>query len=126
MGTLTRRTTREVSLGGKEIPPGAMLIVAIASGLDLLALAGIAGALCWAGYSLAYVVGELQEGAGLIDRALVLNPNLARAWNLSGWVRIYLGQSEVAIEHLARAMRLCTRTTASLASSASTRKPSAG
>ncbi len=63
-------------------------------------------ALCWAGYSLAQVVGEFEEGAGLIDRALVLNPNLARAWNLSGWVRIWLGEPETAIEHLARAMRL--------------------
>src|SRR5690242_17714611 len=48
-------------------------------------------ALCWAGYSLAYVVGELHDGAAFIDRALQLNPNLARAWNLSGWVRIWLG-----------------------------------
>jgi TolB-like protein len=63
-------------------------------------------ALCWAGFSLAYVAGELEEGSGLIDRALALNPNLARAWNLSGWVRIWLGESELAIEHLARAMRL--------------------
>ena len=63
-------------------------------------------ALCWAGYSLACVVRELDEGIALIDRALVLNPNLARAWNLSGWVRIWLGQPEIAIEHLARAMRL--------------------
>ncbi|SEC69255.1 adenylate cyclase [Rhizobiales bacterium GAS188] len=63
-------------------------------------------ALCWAGYSLAYVVGELDYGAALIDRALQFNPNLARAWNLSGWVRIWLGEPEVAIEHLTRAMRL--------------------
>jgi tetratricopeptide (TPR) repeat protein len=37
---------------------------------------------------------------------LALNPNLARSWNLSGWVRISLNQPEIAIEHLARAMRL--------------------
>jgi adenylate cyclase len=63
-------------------------------------------ALCWAGYSLAYVVGELDYGVILIDRALQFNPNLARAWGLSGWVRIYAGQPEIAIGHLARAMRL--------------------
>jgi TolB-like protein/class 3 adenylate cyclase/Tfp pilus assembly protein PilF len=62
--------------------------------------------LCWAGYSLASVVGELKEGAALIDRALILNTNLARSWNLSGWVRIWLNQPEIAIEHFARAMRL--------------------
>jgi TolB-like protein/class 3 adenylate cyclase len=62
--------------------------------------------LCWAGFSLAVVVGELKEGAALIDRALVFNPNHARSWNLSGWVRISLDQPEIAIEHFARAMRL--------------------
>jgi tetratricopeptide (TPR) repeat protein len=37
---------------------------------------------------------------------LVLNPNLAASWNASGWVRMYLGESAKAIEHLERAMRL--------------------
>ena len=41
-----------------------------------------------------------------IDRALVLNPNLATAWHFGGWVRIYLGMPSTAIEHLAHAMRL--------------------
>jgi TolB-like protein/Tfp pilus assembly protein PilF len=62
--------------------------------------------LSWAGFSLAMVVGELNEGAELIDRALAFNPNLAQSWNLSGWVRLWLNQPELAIEHLARAMRL--------------------
>jgi TolB-like protein/class 3 adenylate cyclase/Tfp pilus assembly protein PilF len=62
--------------------------------------------LSWAGFSLAANNGELENGASLLDRALALNPNLARSWNLSGWVRIMLGQPELAIEHLARAMRL--------------------
>jgi TolB-like protein/class 3 adenylate cyclase/Tfp pilus assembly protein PilF len=62
--------------------------------------------LCYAGCSLAYVVGELDEGAALIDRALLLNPNLVRAWNLSGWVQVWLGNPETAIEHLERAVRL--------------------
>jgi adenylate cyclase len=63
-------------------------------------------ALCCAGYSLAYVVQQLDDGAAFIEQALALNPNLARAWNFSGWVRIWLGDPEIAIEHLARAMRL--------------------
>jgi adenylate cyclase len=63
-------------------------------------------ALCCAGYALAYVVQELDDGVAFIDQALALNPNLARAWNFSGWVRIWLGDPEIAIEHLARAMRL--------------------
>ena len=63
-------------------------------------------ALCAAGMALAYVVGDLDEGAALIDRALSLNPNLAWAWLFSGWVRVWLGQPEVAIEHETKAMRL--------------------
>jgi tetratricopeptide (TPR) repeat protein len=41
-----------------------------------------------------------------VDRALVLNPNLAGAWYASGWVRVHRGEPEIAIEHFARAMRL--------------------
>src|SRR5205814_3762763 len=50
--------------------------------------------------------GELAAGVAFIDRALLLNPNLATAWIVSGWVRVWLGKPEVAIEHLARATRL--------------------
>jgi len=28
----------------------------------------------------------------LLERALVLNPNLAPAWSASGWFRLYLGE----------------------------------
>jgi tetratricopeptide (TPR) repeat protein len=63
-------------------------------------------ALAWAGFALAYVVHDVEVGAALIERALLLNSNLAEAWHFSGWVRIYLGEPEVAIEHLAHAMRL--------------------
>ncbi len=63
-------------------------------------------ALAWGGFALAYVVHDVEAAAALIDRALQLNPNLAEAWHFSGWVRIYLGEPEAAIEHLAHAMRL--------------------
>ena len=63
-------------------------------------------ALSAGGFGLAYVVGDLDDGAALIDRALVLNPNLAVAWTFSGWVRICLGEHEMALEHFARSMRL--------------------
>jgi TolB-like protein/class 3 adenylate cyclase len=63
-------------------------------------------ALHTAGIALAYVVGDLDAGADFIDRALVLNPNLAGAWLVSGWVKVWLGEPEVAIERVARAMRL--------------------
>jgi TolB-like protein/DNA-binding SARP family transcriptional activator len=63
-------------------------------------------ALSCGGFSLAYVVGELDAGVAFIDRALLLNPNLATAWISSGWVRVWLGKPDLAIEHLARATRL--------------------
>jgi TolB-like protein len=66
-------------------------------------------ALYRAGYALAYMVLDFDACAALIDRALALNPNLAAAWNSSGHVKIYLGEPELAIEHLAHFMRLSPR-----------------
>jgi TolB-like protein len=63
-------------------------------------------ALAHSGYALAYVARDLGLGAALIDRALVLNSNLAEAWSFGGWVKIFLGEPEAAIERFARAMRL--------------------
>jgi adenylate cyclase len=62
--------------------------------------------LSWAGMSLAVFAGELNEAAALLDRALVLNPNLARSWNLSAWIRVWLGETDKALDHITRAMRL--------------------
>jgi TolB-like protein/class 3 adenylate cyclase len=63
-------------------------------------------ALAYSGWALAYVVRDLAVGAGLIDRALVLNSNLAEAWVCGGWVKNWLGEPEAAIERFARALRL--------------------
>ena len=63
-------------------------------------------ALAFGGYTLAHVVGDIEGAAALIDRALTLNPNLAGAWHYSGWTKIWLGEPDIAIEHLAIAMRL--------------------
>jgi TolB-like protein len=59
-----------------------------------------------AGMVFAYVVRDLDVSAALIDRALVLNPNLAPTWFYSGLVKLWLGEPDAAIEHFARAMRL--------------------
>jgi TolB-like protein len=64
-----------------------------------------ATALATGGQALAFVVRDL-EAASLIDRALVLNSNLAEAWFYGGWVKNWLGEPEAAIERFARAMRL--------------------
>ena len=63
-------------------------------------------ALSASGWALALVVRDLGIGISLVDRALMLNSNLAEAWRCSGWMRIWLGDPKLAIEHFARAMRL--------------------
>ncbi|MGH8567591.1 MAG: winged helix-turn-helix domain-containing tetratricopeptide repeat protein [Gammaproteobacteria bacterium] len=63
-------------------------------------------ALARGGHALAHFVGDLDGGIALLDRALVLNPNLAAAWFLGGFLRILRGEPDDAIERLARAMRL--------------------
>jgi TolB-like protein len=62
--------------------------------------------LAFGGLALAYVAGDLEGGEAMIDRALMLNPNLTAAWYASGWVKAFLGETEISIEHVARAMRL--------------------
>jgi tetratricopeptide (TPR) repeat protein len=63
-------------------------------------------ALAMGGYALASVAGEFEDAGALADRALALNPNLASAWLLSGLVKISVGESEAAIEHIETAIRL--------------------
>jgi len=62
--------------------------------------------LAWAAFALALVVEALDEATLVIDRALELSHNLAIGWAASGWLRVWRGEPDVAIEHLARAMRL--------------------
>jgi tetratricopeptide (TPR) repeat protein len=68
-----------------------------------------AAVLSFAGHSLAVVIGALDDGNALLDRALALNPNLARAWAMSAVVHILLGNPDVAIERNEHAMRLSPR-----------------
>jgi TolB-like protein/Tfp pilus assembly protein PilF len=62
--------------------------------------------LCFAGYALAYVARDLDDGAAFIGQALLINPNLAMGWFASGWVNVWLGEPDRAVEHFANAMRL--------------------
>jgi adenylate cyclase len=65
-----------------------------------------AQALCSAGSSLLFVVGDFDGAAVFIERALVLNPNLAWAWLSGALLKAFNGEAEAAIEHATRAMRL--------------------
>jgi len=42
----------------------------------------------------------------LVDRALALNPNFARGWHISGNIRMWAGQPDIAITHAEAALRL--------------------
>jgi TolB-like protein len=63
-------------------------------------------ALCMGGYALAFVAHEFDDAAAFMDRGLTVNPNLARAWMLSAWLRVWRGEPDLALEHSAHAMRL--------------------
>jgi TolB-like protein len=63
-------------------------------------------ALCMGGYALAFVAHEFDDAAAFMDRGLAVNPNTAQAWTLSGWLRVWRGEPDLALEHLGHAMRL--------------------
>jgi TolB-like protein len=63
-------------------------------------------ALCTAGFALSELLSRIEDGDALIDRALTLNPNLAWAWLYSAWAKAALGQTDIALDRVARAQRL--------------------
>ncbi|TDU32605.1 TolB-like protein [Panacagrimonas perspica] len=63
-------------------------------------------ALTRSGHALGYLANDIAGGIALIDKALMLNPNLAAAWFLGGFLKIWNGEPEVAIDYFSRAMRL--------------------
>lgn len=59
-----------------------------------------------AGHALAYVANEVEEGAALLSRAIDLDANLVTARFWSGWVSLWLGNVDAAIEQFKIALRL--------------------
>ena len=55
---------------------------------------------------LGYFEVDLDPAITLIDRALDLNPSFAFGWNLSGWLRLWAGHADLAIEQFEKALRL--------------------
>jgi tetratricopeptide (TPR) repeat protein len=58
---------------------------------------------------LGYFGEDIDTATALIDRALALSPSFARGWNLSGWLRLHAGKTDVAIEHSETCLRLSPR-----------------
>jgi adenylate cyclase len=52
---------------------------------------------------------DIDAALALIDRALALNPSFAYGWYWSGWVRLFAGQLDLAIQHFETSMRLNPR-----------------
>jgi TolB-like protein/class 3 adenylate cyclase len=65
--------------------------------------------LCKAAYVLGYFGEEIDTAIALLDRGLVLNPSSARGWQWSGWLRLWVGQLDLAIEHFETSLRLNPR-----------------
>ncbi|WP_447803111.1 winged helix-turn-helix domain-containing tetratricopeptide repeat protein [Pseudomonas serbica] len=83
----------------------------IAEGIRLARLAVSLGrddavALTRGGHALSHLAGEVDAGIALLDRARLLNPNLAPAWFLGGILRALHGETDAAIKDLNHAVRL--------------------
>ncbi|OHV83940.1 winged helix-turn-helix domain-containing tetratricopeptide repeat protein [Ensifer sp. LCM 4579] len=86
----------------------------IAEGVRLARLAVELGredavALTRGGHALGHLAGDLDGGIALIDRARFLNPNFAPAWFLGGFLRVFRGEAESAMENFVHAVRLSPR-----------------
>ena len=62
-----------------------------------------------AGFTLAFLAGENETALSAIDRAIVLNPNYARAFRLRALVLVFLNRPDEAIPAAQEAMRLSPR-----------------
>jgi adenylate cyclase len=67
------------------------------------------GILANAALALGYFGEDIGAMMALVDRALALNRNYARGWAISGTLRLYAGQPDIAIEHHEAALRLSPR-----------------
>jgi adenylate cyclase len=59
-----------------------------------------------AAYVLGYFEQDITPAIALMDRTLRLNPSFAIGWHWSGWLRLWAGDVEIAIEHFERSLRL--------------------
>jgi adenylate cyclase len=81
------------------------------SGLDLARRTLRAGAedsraIIQAAYALGYFGEDIGIALALADRALEMNPSFAVGWYYSAYLRLWAGLCDLAIEHLATAVRL--------------------
>jgi tetratricopeptide (TPR) repeat protein len=62
--------------------------------------------LALASHALGHLTDDYETAETLMDRALTLNPNSALAWELGGWLRLWVGDPSSAVERLQRGFQL--------------------
>jgi adenylate cyclase len=62
-----------------------------------------------AAYALGHFGEDIDAAIALIERSLQINPSFAYGWQRSGWLRLWAGQPELAIDHFEAALRLNPR-----------------
>jgi TolB-like protein len=62
-----------------------------------------------AAHALGYSGGDLDAATALVDRCVELNPSYASGWINSGWLRLWAGHPDLAIQHLETGLRLNPR-----------------
>jgi adenylate cyclase len=67
------------------------------------------GVLANAAYALAYFGEDIGAIMALVDRALALNPSFARGWYISGVIKLWAGQPDIAINDSEVSLRLSPR-----------------
>jgi tetratricopeptide (TPR) repeat protein len=63
-------------------------------------------ALTRAAHFFGLVLKDPRTADALVDQALAVNPNLSDTWRIRGFISLYLGEHERAIEHFQYTMRL--------------------
>jgi adenylate cyclase len=59
-----------------------------------------------AAWTLAYLGEDIDVATALMDQSLRINPSYADGWRWSGWLRLWEGSPDVAIDHFEKSLRL--------------------
>jgi adenylate cyclase len=62
-----------------------------------------------AAYALACFGEDIEAMSALVDRSLAANPNYAWGWFMSGFLKLWAGETDLAIKHGEMALRLSPR-----------------
>ena len=87
--------------------PAADAIAATASARRALHLGRDDGmVLSYSAWALAVCALDLKTAAAYLEEAIRLDPNLFLAWSWDGWVKVFLGEHNTAVDSFQRALRL--------------------